>query len=222
LSPLVSVNVPTSRSNQSGQIMAKEGTVGRPIPGITAKVVHPETGEDLGIDTPGMLLIKGPNVMKGYLHRPDLTEKVIRDGWYITGDIARIDADGFIQITGRESRFSKIGGEMIPHLKIEEMLHRLLQLGEEDLSVAVTAVPDARKGERLIVFHLPISKSPQQICREMQEAGLPNIWIPSPDSFCQVEAIPVLGTGKLDLKGLKDLAMERFGPTAERASKASA
>jgi acyl-[acyl-carrier-protein]-phospholipid O-acyltransferase/long-chain-fatty-acid--[acyl-carrier-protein] ligase len=222
LSPLVAVNVPPSRSNNADQIMAKEGTVGRPIPGITAKIVNPESGEDLASGAAGMLLIKGPNVMKGYLHRPDLTEKVIRDGWYITGDIARIDDDGFIQITGRESRFSKIGGEMVPHLKIEETLHKLLGLGEEDLSVAVTAVPDARKGERLIVFHLPISKAPQQICRELQEAGLPNIWIPSPDSFCQVESIPVLGTGKLDLKGLKDLAHERVGTPAERASKASA
>jgi acyl-[acyl-carrier-protein]-phospholipid O-acyltransferase/long-chain-fatty-acid--[acyl-carrier-protein] ligase len=221
LSPLVSVNVPSSRSNHSGQIMAKDGTVGRAIPGVMAKVVHPETGEDLGLDTPGMLLIKGPNVMKGYLHRPDLTEKVIRDGWYITGDIAKIDADGFIQITGRESRFSKIGGEMVPHLKVEETLHRLLGLGEEDLSVAVTAVPDVRKGERLVVFHLPLAKQPQQICRQMQEAGLPNIWIPSPDSFCQVDAIPVLGTGKLDLKALKDLAIERFGPGAAVAGRAA-
>ena len=221
LSPLVSVNIPPSRAPEGQHVVAKDGTVGRPIPGVMAKIVDPETWQDLETDTAGMLLIKGPNVMKGYLHRPDLTAKVIRDGWYVTGDIARLDADGFIHITGRESRFSKIGGEMVPHIKIEETLQRLLSQEEDELKVVVTAVPDERKGERLIVFHKALDRTPQQICKELQEAGLPNIWIPSPDSFCQVEEIPVLGTGKLDLKGLKDLAMARFGPQAY-SSKASA
>jgi acyl-[acyl-carrier-protein]-phospholipid O-acyltransferase/long-chain-fatty-acid--[acyl-carrier-protein] ligase len=210
LAPLVSVNIPPSRAPDQSQVTAKEGSVGKPIPGVMAKVVDPETGRSLGVDTPGMLLIKGPNVMQGYLHRPDLTAKVIRNGWYVTGDIAKLDADGFIYITGRESRFSKIGGEMVPHIKIEETLQRIVSAGEEELKVAVTAVPDSRRGERLVVLHKHLDKSPQQICKELHAAGLPNIWIPSPDSFCEVEEIPVLGTGKLDLKGLKDLALERF------------
>ena len=73
-----------------------------------------------------MLLIKGPNVMHGYLNKPEKTAEVIRDGWYITGDIAKIDADGFITITDRASRFSKIGGEMVPHIKVEEILQKIV------------------------------------------------------------------------------------------------
>ncbi len=212
MSPLISVNVPNSRATGVEQQGSKEGTVGRPIPGVEAKIVDPESFEDLEIGRAGMLLVKGPNVMKGYFNKPELTAEVIRDGWYVTGDIAVIDAGGFIQITGRESRFSKIGGEMVPHIKIEETLQRIVtQNGdEEELLVAVTAVPDARKGERIIVLHKPLDRSPEDMSRELAGAGLPNLWIPSPDSFCQVEELPVLGSGKLDLKALKILAMERF------------
>ena len=137
---------------------------------------------------------------------------MIRDGWYETGDMALIDDDGFIHITGRISRFSKIGGEMVPHLKVEEELLRLLGSDDEsELRAAVTAVPDKRKGERLIVLHVPMDKSPQDVRQGLSAAGLPNIFLPSADSFCEVEEIPVLGTGKLDLKRLKQLALERFG-----------
>lgn len=215
LSPLVAVNIPPARASDPTQKTAKEGSVGKPIPGVMAKVVDPDTGRTLPVDTPGMLLIKGPNVMQGYLHRPDLTEKVICDDWYVTGDIAKLDSDGFIFITGRQSRFSKIGGEMVPHIKIEETLQRILSGDEEELKAVVTAVPDSRRGERLVVLHKPIEKTPQQICKELQAAGLPNIWIPSADSFCEVPEIPVLGTGKLDLKGLKDLALAKFAEEPE-------
>ena len=222
LSPLVSVNVPPSRS-MSSEVDCFEGTVGRAIPGVSAKVVHPETWEDLPLGTPGMLLVKGPNVMRGYLGQPEKTSEVIRDGWYVTGDIAMIDDDAFITITGRVSRFSKIGGEMVPHIRVEEELQRIVTPGETDSAaasddgesdaqlVAVTSAPDERKGERLVVIHVGLSKSPEEICRELGEAGLPNLWIPSPDSFHQVEQIPMLGTGKVDLKSLKDLALEVFG-----------
>ncbi len=142
LSPLVSVNVPPSRS-KSATIDCKEGSVGRPVPGVSAKIVDPETFEDLPLGTPGMLLVKGPNVMKGYLGQPEETAKVMHDGWYITGDIALIDTDGFIHITGRLSRFSKIGGEMVPHIRIEEAIQKILGVEEEgQLSVVVTSVPD--------------------------------------------------------------------------------
>jgi len=214
LSPVVSCNIPRSRMVTSFQQGAKEGTVGQPVPGVSAKVVDPETGEDLGLDKPGMLLIRGPNVMKGYLDQPELTAEVVRDGWYTTGDIAEIDAEGFIRITGRESRFSKIGGEMVPHLHIEEVLERVLALGEEELKVVVTAIPDVRKGERLIILHTGLARPPEQICRELAGAGLPPIWIPSPDSFLQVDQIPVLGTGKLDLKRARELAIEKVSGRA--------
>jgi len=208
LSPVVAVNIPADRA-PDGKAAWKEGTVGRPIPGVQAKVVDLETGEDLGPEKSGMLLIKGPNVMKGYLGQPDLTAQVIRDGWYETGDIAMIDADGYIRITGRESRFSKIGGEMVPHICIEEALGQVLELDEEKVSLAVTGVPDARKGERLVVLHTGLAVTPEGVCRALAGLGFPPIWIPSPDSFYQVEEIPVLGTGKIDLRRLKDLALTK-------------
>ncbi|QEG35327.1 acyl-[ACP]--phospholipid O-acyltransferase [Bythopirellula goksoeyrii] len=210
LSPLVSVNVPPKRS-QSREEDCREGTVGRPIPGVSAKIVDPDTGEPLDVETPGMLLVKGPNVMKEYLGDPDKTAGVLRDGWYVTGDIALIDKQGFIQITGRLSRFSKIGGEMVPHINIEEAIQGLVQTPEDEVVKAVvTAVPDERKGERLIVVHTKLDHTPQDICDHLAKLGLPNLWLPSTNSFLEVEQIPVLGTGKLDLKGLSDLAKKHF------------
>lgn len=214
LAPLVSVNIPPSRSHHE-EVDAKEGTVGRPVPGVAAKVIHPETFEDLPGGATGMLLITGPNVMKGYMNQPQKTAEVLRDGWYVTGDIARIDADGFIQITGRESRFSKIGGEMVPHIGVEEAIEKCVGIEDDDESprVVVTAVPDARKGERLIVVHRTLEKDPATICSELKQAGMSNLWIPSTDSFMLVDEIPVLGSGKLDLKGIANLAQEKY--TAE-------
>jgi acyl-[acyl-carrier-protein]-phospholipid O-acyltransferase/long-chain-fatty-acid--[acyl-carrier-protein] ligase len=189
----------------------KEGTVGRPIPGVGARIVNLDTGEILGTDQPGMLQIKGPNVMKGYLNRPDLTAEAIQDGWYVTGDVALIDRDGFIKITGRESRFSKIGGEMVPHIQIEETLARLLKDEEEEfLPAAVTAIPHAKKGERLIVIHRKINQTPQQLCEALAKEGLPKLYRPSPDSFFEVEKLPLLGSGKLDLKQIREIALKAF------------
>lgn len=211
LSPVVSCNVPASRVDGPLKQGTKEGSVGRPIPGVLAKVVHLDTGEDLPPGEPGMLLVKGPNVMQGYLGQPDKTAEVMRDGWYVTGDIALIDRQGFIQITGRQSRFSKIGGEMVPHIRIEEELVRVLRLEDaEEIRLVVTGVPDPKKGERVVVLHTGLSESPEEVCRKLAAAGLPPLWIPSPDSFCQVEAIPILGSGKLDLQQVKELAMESF------------
>ena len=210
LSPLVSVNVPPTRS-QTKDVDCLEGSVGRPIPGVTAKTVDPDTFEDLPIGTDGMLLIKGPNVMRGYMGDEAKTGEVIKDGWYVTGDIAVVDHQGFITITGRLSRFSKIGGEMVPHEKVEKAIQEFVQ-GEDDEEVraVVASVPDSKKGERLVVLHTELSHTPQEICDHLKSLGLPNIYIPSPDSFAQVEKIPVLGTGKLDLKGISELAKQHF------------
>ena len=213
LSPLVSVNVPKSRNENTDQLTLREGTVGRPIPGVAAKITHLESGEELGLDEEGMLHIKGPNVMKGYLNAPDKTAEVLQDGWYRTGDVGYLDKDGFIWITGRKSRFSKIGGEMVPHILVEETLTQLIGVSDEDdtVKVVVTAVPDEKKGERLVVLHAKIENTADALREGLSNAGLPNIFIPSSDSFREVAAIPVLGTGKVDLKGVKDKALELFG-----------
>ncbi len=147
--------------------------------------------------------------MRGYWKRDDLTAPVLKDGWYCTGDMAQLDDEGYIKITGRLSRFSKIGGEMVPHGAVEEAL--LLQLGAGDaekIPLAVTAVPDEKKGERLIVLHAEIDKTPAELVKKLGEAGFPNLFIPGADSFYKVNEIPVLGTGKLDLAGIKKLAAE--------------
>jgi acyl-[acyl-carrier-protein]-phospholipid O-acyltransferase/long-chain-fatty-acid--[acyl-carrier-protein] ligase len=208
LSPLVSVNVPDSRRRDQFQIDSKEGTVGRPIPNVAAKITDLDTGEVLGVNQPGMLWITGPNVMKGYLNEPEKTAEVVVDGWYKTGDVGLIDQDGFIKLTGRMSRFSKIGGEMVPHVAIEDELMRLEGGQDEQQSLAVTAVPDSRKGERLLVLYTQLSRTVEELRAGLSTAGFPNLFIPSADSFIRVESIPVLGTGKIDLKGLKDLALQ--------------
>ncbi len=215
LSPVAAVNIPYSRqSGKKFQIDAKEGTVGRPMPNVAARVTDLDSGEQLGPNQPGMLWIKGPNVMLGYMNKPEATAEVLVDGWYKTGDVAIIDDDGFIKITGRMSRFSKIGGEMVPHLKIEEVLSKFLDTTPDDdsddhLACAVTAVPSEKKGERLVVLYAKTQKSVDEMREALKEDGLPNIFIPSADSFFEVESLPILGTGKLDLRGIKDLALEK-------------
>jgi acyl-[acyl-carrier-protein]-phospholipid O-acyltransferase/long-chain-fatty-acid--[acyl-carrier-protein] ligase len=218
LSPVVSANIPPNRAIGHDTTLERIGTVGKPIPDVSAKIVDHETGEDLPVGEPGMLLIKGPNVMQGYYKMPEQTAKVMRGDWYVTGDMAFLDDDGFIHITGRLNRFSKIGGEMVPHIRVEELLQKIISDDEEKLAVAVTAVPDPRKGERLIVFHLPCEKPTDEILKELNASGLPNLWVPDKENFYQIDEIPVLGTGKLDLQAVKLMAEERvLGGTAAKS-----
>jgi acyl-[acyl-carrier-protein]-phospholipid O-acyltransferase/long-chain-fatty-acid--[acyl-carrier-protein] ligase len=215
LSPAVSANIPASRSTGDFQVDAKVGTVGRPIANVAVKILDLETDEELGPNQSGMLWVTGPIVMQGYLNKPEATSEVIVDGWFKTGDVAMVDEDGFITITGRMSRFSKIGGEMVPHLKVEEVLTRVLDVTPDDdsddhLLVAVTAVPHEKKGERLVVLYTTDVKSPEEMRTSLSEAGLPNIFIPSADSFHRVDSLPLLGTGKLDLRGIKDMAAKIY------------
>jgi len=225
LSPLVSVNIPPSRSKALYQLDRIEGSVGRPLPGTATRIVSTDdesiellAGED------GMLLVTGPNVMQGYLGRDDLTKNVIHDGWYVTGDIAHVDKEGFLYITGRLSRFSKIGGEMVPHVRIEDELMKIVgdNPDDEKVQICVTAVPDEKKGERLLVLYLPTTKTVDEMRAGLSAAGFPNLFIPSPNSFLLIEQIPILGTGKLDLKGAKELAMRLIGSDeAEPATESS-
>ena len=157
---------------------------------------------------PGLLLVRGPNVMQGYLGRPEKTAEVLRDGWYVTGDIAAIDEDGFLQITDRLSRFSKIGGEMVPHIKIEEKLHELA--GATEQTFVVAGVPDEKKGERLVVLHKLAPEQLQPCLEKLAQCDLPNLWKPRADQFFHVDALPYLGTGKLDLRKAREMAATSF------------
>jgi acyl-[acyl-carrier-protein]-phospholipid O-acyltransferase / long-chain-fatty-acid--[acyl-carrier-protein] ligase len=180
----------------------REGTVGLPLPGTAVKTVDPETGADLPAGTEGMILVSGPQVMVGYLNRPEETAKVLKDGWYTTGDLGVIDADGFLKITDRLSRFSKIGGEMVPHLKIEEALQE--GSGASEREFVVTSVPDERRGERILVLHTASSKHLERAMQNL--AGLPPLWRPKRDDFVRVDHLPLLGSGKIDLRGAREMA----------------
>jgi acyl-[acyl-carrier-protein]-phospholipid O-acyltransferase/long-chain-fatty-acid--[acyl-carrier-protein] ligase len=183
----------------------KTGTIGPPLPGVCARVVDPDTRQTLPTGRDGLVMIRGSNAMQGYLDRPELTASVLRDNEYCTGDMGHIDEDGYITLTGRLSRFAKIGGEMVPLEKVEEELHYLLETTERVLAVA--SVPDAKKGERLIVLHLQIQMSAIHLCRGLSERGLPNLWVPGERDFFPVPQLPLLGSGKLDLKGVKEIAL---------------
>jgi acyl-[acyl-carrier-protein]-phospholipid O-acyltransferase/long-chain-fatty-acid--[acyl-carrier-protein] ligase len=202
--PAVAVNTHDFRAAGFRQIGAKRGKIGHPLPGMSVRIVDPQTLAPQPIGQPGLLLVRGPNIMQGYLGRPEKTAEVLQDGWYVTGDIAAIDEDGFLQITDRLSRFSKIGGEMVPHIKIEEKLHELA--GATEQTFVVAGVPDEKKGERLIVLH-KLAPEPLQACLEqLAQCDLPNLWKPRPDQFFHLEAMPYLGTGKLDLRKVRELA----------------
>ena len=205
LSPVVAVGAPDYVAPDQAQPGHKPGSVGHPIPGVAARVVNPDTLQDLGSEKEGMLLIKSPGVMQGYLGESERTRQVItEDGWYITGDIARLDEDGFITITDRLSRFSKIAGEMVPHVRIEEALHTALGCSEPRM--VVTSVADEQKGEKLVVLHTELGMELEELLKKLRDAKLPRLWIPRKENFYRIEALPVLGSGKLDLKRIKDTA----------------
>jgi acyl-[acyl-carrier-protein]-phospholipid O-acyltransferase / long-chain-fatty-acid--[acyl-carrier-protein] ligase len=205
-SPAVAVNTHDFRAAFFRQVGAKRGTIGHPLPGMSVRIADPETRQLLPANQPGLLFVRGPNVMQGYLNRPEKTAEVLIDGWYNTGDIAAMDEDGFIRITDRLSRFSKIGGEMVPHIKIEDKLHELAEASEQVF--AVTSIPDEKKGERLIVLHTLPDGSLRECLDRLSKSDLPALWKPRPDQFLQIENLPYLGTGKLDLRRLRELALE--------------
>jgi len=120
------------------------------------------------------------------LNSPELTDEVIKEDWYNTGDIAKVDEDGFITITDRLSRFSKIGGEMVPHIEIENKIHEILDT--EKLVCAVTSLPDESKGEKLVVLYTDeIGITIDELWNKLNETGLPKLWIPKIDAFKKVE-----------------------------------
>jgi acyl-[acyl-carrier-protein]-phospholipid O-acyltransferase/long-chain-fatty-acid--[acyl-carrier-protein] ligase len=204
-SPVIATSAPGYRAAGFYQAGTRRGSVGRPVPGVTVRIVDPETRQPIPAGAEGLVLVRGANVMQGYLGRDDLTAEVLRDGFYDTGDIGRLDEDGFLFLTDRRSRFSKIGGEMVPHGLIEEQLQACQPKAERVF--AVCGVPDARKGERLAVLTtLSPARVPAVLAR-LAGRGLPPLFVPRLSQFVHVEALPVLGTGKLDLRAVQAAAL---------------
>ncbi|MCS7315776.1 MAG: AMP-binding protein, partial [Bryobacterales bacterium] len=185
-SPVVAVNVPDFCEGETCWRTHKPGTVGRPIPGVAVRILDPSTGAVLPQGQEGVLAVKGPCVMRGYLGQPERTREVLREGWYLTGDIGSLDEEGFLSIADRLSRFSKIGGEMVPHGRIEQTVSELLG----GAPCAVMAVPDPERGERLVVLYTARNVHPAELWRRLQQSGLPKLWIPKQDNFYFVEELP--------------------------------
>jgi acyl-[acyl-carrier-protein]-phospholipid O-acyltransferase/long-chain-fatty-acid--[acyl-carrier-protein] ligase len=207
--PVVSVNLPDPEPGKPGeqvQPSSRLGSVGRLAPGMAAEIREPETDRKLSLHDTGMLWLRGANIFEGYLHDPKRTAEILRDGWLKTGDIGRFDEDGFLYIEGRLSRFSKIGGEMVPHETIEQKIIDLLELsGRDERPIAIVGVQDEAKGEALVLLSA-VDLDLAELRKKLQEAGVPNLWIPK--NVHRVEAIPVLASGKLDLKKCQALAAE--------------
>lgn len=210
LSPAAAFAVPHDIVLANGRTAPgfREGTVGVPLPGTSVRTIDPDTGADLPRGEAGMILVSGPQVMVGYLNQPEATAKVLKDGWYQTGDIGYVDEDGFLRITDRLSRFSKIGGEMVPHMAVETAIQEATLTNEQN--VAITSLPDVRRGERLYVIHTPLNMTPQEVNRRLTAGTMPRLWIPAAEDFIEVEAIPILGSGKIDLRQLREIAQQRL------------
>jgi acyl-[acyl-carrier-protein]-phospholipid O-acyltransferase/long-chain-fatty-acid--[acyl-carrier-protein] ligase len=208
LSPVISLSLPDVEIDGVRQVGSREGSVGLPVPGVVVKVVDPDTFAPCAEGETGLILVKGPNVMLGYLGKPDKTTEVLREGWYVTGDLGRLDDLGFLHITDRLSRFSKIAGEMVPHGAVEDAIHA--RLGMTGV-VAVTGVPDDKRGEKLVIVFAREAGDAASLHRLLGETDLPNLWKPGRDCYVAVDALPVLGTGKLDLRGVKEAALAGVG-----------
>jgi acyl-[acyl-carrier-protein]-phospholipid O-acyltransferase/long-chain-fatty-acid--[acyl-carrier-protein] ligase len=219
LGPIVSANVPASRAIGDPALWFREGTVGRPARGVRVEVRDPETGNVVGSGERGELWVTGPHVMLGYLNQPELTRRVVVDGWYNTGDMVTIDPEGFITIVGRASRFAKIAGEQVPFAAIEEALAPLVGGAEDGAPRAVvTAVPDDAVGERLVVIHTPLEQAPDELVKQLAAAGLPRLFIPAAADFYEIATMPLIGIGKVDLKQINRLAREAVARRRELAN----
>ncbi|MDP8981287.1 MAG: acyl-[ACP]--phospholipid O-acyltransferase [Acidobacteriota bacterium] len=207
MAPVIAVNSPDFKAGRDSQVGNKPGTVGHPVPGVAVRIVDPATGQQLPANAEGLLLVKGPNRMLGYLGEPERTEEALRAGWYITGDIAALDDEGFLRITDRLSRFSKIGGEMVPHLKVEEAIYGVIG----DSACVVTGIPDDQRGERLVALYTRADIAAGELWQKLSESELPKLWLPKRENLYLVETLPTLGTGKIDLRGVRVKAEQLAG-----------
>jgi acyl-[acyl-carrier-protein]-phospholipid O-acyltransferase/long-chain-fatty-acid--[acyl-carrier-protein] ligase len=179
------------------------------MPNVQCKIVDTETYEELQPGAEGLILVKGPNVMNGYYKAPELTRQAFHDGFYITGDIGKLE-NGFLYITDRLKRFAKVGGEMIPLTPIEDKLSHVLDQHAENekRSCAIVNIPHAQKGEQLIAFVVDANPDKILLNRELDQAGLPKL--SQPDHYLSIDSIPMLPSGKVDYKSIKTMAIAKF------------
>lgn len=190
-SPLISVNIPATN---------RYGTVGQFVPGIEWRL-EPVPGIEGG----QRLYVRGPNVMRGYL---DPTKPfgidLLPQGWHDTGDVVDVDQDGFIRILGRVKRFAKVGGEMVSLNAVESYAQTVWP---EHLHAAV-ALPDSRKGERIILFTDHADATAEDLQAWCKANGASELAVPK--RIVVIDEIPVLGSGKTDYVVLQRMAAERF------------
>ncbi len=201
-SPVFTANV-KDRPFQKG---TQPGSVGRPLPGVAARVVDPDTGALVPFGQEGLLLMKGANVMKGYYKDPAKTAEVLKDGWYDTGDVVTMSPAGFITVIDRLGRFGKPGGQKIASAAIEEALQRAA--GLEERTFVVAWVPDAAKGERAVVLHAGYAGDISALLDALRKSDMSKLAIPDARDFHAIAEIPLRGTGKVDLRAITKLARE--------------
>lgn len=210
-SPATNVNLPEVASPHGDPVISssRPGSVGPLLPGLAVRITDPVTEEPLPIDQQGLIWLKGSNVFQGYLHNPHKSAEVLQEGWFLTGDIGRMDDDGFLIIEGRLSRFSKIGGEMVPHESLEVAISQALELDQDsERRIAVVGVPDEQKGEAIVLLSTVAGMTLEQECIDLRykllDLGLPSLWCPK--RIIRVDEIPILASGKLDVKGCAEIA----------------
>jgi acyl-[acyl-carrier-protein]-phospholipid O-acyltransferase/long-chain-fatty-acid--[acyl-carrier-protein] ligase len=196
-SPVIAFNTP---------MHYRPGTVGRFLPLIEHRLEPAE-----GIDTGGRLFVRGPNVMAGYLRSGKIEPPV--GGWYDTGDIVTVDAEGFVAIVGRAKRFAKLGGEMVS-LAVAE---RIAETAIPDTRHAVVALPDPRRGEKLVLVTEAYAVDRNRLVESARRLGVPEIAVPR--EVIKIERLPLLGTGKIDYPAVTRLAEQSLSEItpAERA-----
>ncbi len=209
-SPGTNVNLPMDDPKDNTPVIpsARFSSVGPVLPGIAVRITNPATDESTSIDKSGIIWLKGANIFQGYLNKEELSKEVLIDGWFKTGDVGRMDDDGFLYIEGRISRFSKIAGEMVPHETLEAAITKILGLdGETERKIAIVGVPDEKKGEAIVLLSTVAGEALEQeqldIRYKLLDEGIPALWCPK--SIIPVNEIPVLASGKLDIKGCEEL-----------------
>ena len=212
-SPGTNVNLPEPAKDDKFATIAssRQGSVGNFLPGIGVKLTDPTDDSPVPLDKSGIVWLKGANIFPGYLNNAEKSKEVLIDGWFKTGDVGYVDEDGFLFIEGRISRFSKIGGEMVPHETVEAAINQALALDEEtERKVAVVGVPDEKKGEAIALLSTIAGVALEQECLDLRyrllDQGIPSLWCPK--KIIPVEEIPVMASGKLDIKTCSDLALK--------------